>query len=393
MVLTDAKIKAAKPRERQYKLSDGKGLFLLVKPSGGKLWQMKYRFDGREKLLSFGRYPEISLAIAREKANAAKTELALGNDPAVIKKKEKLARQIALGNTFEAVAKEWIEKRRREGLATITLSKLEWVVSQKLSPVIGEFPISEIKAAQLLLALKKIEDDGLYETANRAKRIAGQIFRYAIATGRAERDPSQDLKGALIAPQVTHRASITDPKELAHLLVAMKNYSGTPVVKAALMLSALLFQRPGEIRTMKWADVDFDNAEWRYFVNKTKIDHIVPLAKQSKHILEQLKPLTGRGAYVLPSARGGGRPLSENGVRIALRTIGYDNGTVTAHGFRATARTILDEVLGYRVDWIEHQLAHKVKDPNGRAYNRTTHLDGRKKMMQDWADYLDSLCS
>lgn len=391
--LTEVAAKKAKPREKSYKISDGGGMYLEVMPNGSKYWRMKYRFGGKEKRLAFGVYPLISLAAAREKVRHAKLELLEGNDPGEIKKQEKLKKLVASTNTFSAIADEFIKKREIEGAARVTLEKLKWIVDQKLSPFIGKTPVSEITSAKLLVPLRQIESDGLYETANRAKRVAGQIMRYAVGLGLAERDPSHDLKDALVVAKANHRAAITDPKELRKILISIDNYSGTPEICAALKLTPMLFQRPGEIRQMEWTEINWDDAYWEIPAEKMKMRfaHIVPLPKQALEILKNLKPITGHYRYVMPSAKKDGRPMSENGVRTALRTLGYSNEQVTPHGFRATARTILDEVIGIRVDFIEQQLAHAVKDTNGRAYNRTKHLPERKKMMQSWADYLDKL--
>ena len=269
------------------------------------------------------------------------------------------------------------------------------LLKNDLFPPLGRRPIADISPPELLKALRRVESRGAVDTAHRAHQTSGQVFRYAIATGRAERDPSADLRGALKVHVKKHHAAITEPKELGKLLISIEAFSGTPVVKAALELSALLFVRPKELRHMEWEEIDWDQALWQIPAEKMKMKqpHIVPLSTQAITILEEIHSLTGRGKYVFPSARGASRPLSENGVRVALRTMGYDNNTMTAHGFRATARTILDEVLCFRVDLIEHQLAHTVRDPNGRAYNRTKHLPQRIEMMQKWADYLDSLQS
>lgn len=391
--LTEVAIKKAKSKEKSYKLSDGGGMYLEIMPNGSKYWRMKYRFGGKEKRLAFGVYPLISLASAREKTRLAKLELFEGNDPGEIKKQEKLKKQIASVNTFSDIANEFIKKREIEGAAPVTLNKLKWIIEQKLSPFIGNYPVSEITSAKLLMPLRQIESDGLHETANRAKRIAGQVMRYAVGLGLADRDPSQDLKDALVTAKANHRAAITDPKELRKILISINGYNGTPEIKAALKLTPILFQRPGEIRQMEWTEINWKNEYWEIPAIKMKMRfaHIVPLPKQALEILKDLEPITGRFHYVMPSAKKDGRPMSENGVRTALRGLGYSNDQVTPHGFRATARTILDEILGFRVDYIERQLAHAVKDTNGRAYNRTKHLPERKQMMQAWADYLDNL--
>lgn len=391
--LTEVAIKKAKPKEKPFKLADGGGLYLEVMPNGSKYWRMKYRFGGKEKRLAFGVYPLISLASAREKTRLAKLELIEGKDPGEIKRQEKLSKRISASNTFSAIAVEYIKKKKIEGAAPVTLDKLKWIIDRKLSPFIGNTPVSEITSAKLLVPLRQIEIDGLHETANRAKRVAGQVMRYAVGLGLADRDPSQDLKDALITAKATHRAAVTDPKELRKVLISIDGFNGSPEVKAALRLTPILFQRPGEIRHMEWAEINWEEAYWEIPADKMKMRfaHVVPLPKQALEILRELEPITGRNRYVMPSANGGGRPMSENGVRTALRSLGYSNDQVTPHGFRATARTILDEILHFRVDYIEQQLAHAVKDTNGRAYNRTKHLPERKKMMQMWADYLDEL--
>ena len=265
------------------------------------------------------------------------------------------------------------------------------MIEKDLAPFIGTLPVAEVEAPLLLAALRRIEARGAVETAHRARSLAGMVFRYAIATGRAKRNPAADLIGALQSPKVKHFASVTDPNDVAVLLRGLHGYQGSPQVMAALKLAPLLFVRPGELRTAQWTDINLDGAEWRYTASKAGQAHVVPLATQAVDILRELHPLTKRSAYTLPSARGASRPMSENAVNVALRTLGYDGSTMTGHGFRAMARTILDEVPGFRPDYIEHQLAHAVRDPLGRAYNRTAHLPERRRMMQAWADYLDQL--
>ena len=315
-------------------------------------------------------------------------------DPNSVKRETRAANIEASENSFEIVATEWFNNHmthKSDSHRTRTWRLLK----NDLFPPLGRRPIADISPPELLKALRRVESRGAVDTAHRAHQTPGQVFRYAIATGRAERDPSADLRGALKVHVKKHHAAITEPKELGKLLISIEAFSGTPVVKAALELSALLFVRPKELRHMEWEEIDWDQALWQIPAEKMKMKqpHIVPLSTQAITILEEIHSLTGRGKYVFPSARGASRPLSENGVRVALRTMGYDNNTMTAHGFRATARTILDEVLCFRVDLIEHQLAHTVRDPNGRAYNRTKHLPQRIEMMQKWADYLDSLQS
>lgn len=392
MALTAMAVKQAKPKDKPYKLSDSKGMYLLINPKGAKYWRLKYRYGGKEKTLALGVYPDISLEKAREQRDDAKRLLYDHIDPGVTKRLKKLAVYEHEINSFEILAREWFETRmtdKSESHQSRTWNALK----NDLFPPLGNRPISQITAPELLMALRKIEARGAIETAHRAKQTAGQIFRYAIITGRAERDPSADLKGALKNPVKKHLAAITEPKEVGKLMVAIEGFRGTPSVKTALLLSPLLFARPGEIRHMEWKEVSWEENRWEIPAEKMKMKqpHVVPLAKQAISLLEEQHRLTGRGKFVFPSARGASRPLSENGVRTALRTLGYDNDTMTPHGFRAMARTILDEVLNYRVDWIEHQLAHAVRDANGRAYNRTAHLQGRAEMMQDWADYLDAL--
>lgn len=392
MPLTATAVKQAKPKEKSYKLSDERGMFLLVQPNGARYWRLKYRFAGKEKLLALGVYPEVSLKDARELRDEARKLLANGVDPSDLRRAKKAAISDAIENSFEAIGREWFANKlidKSEGHKTRTLRALE----KDLFPSIGKRPISSISPPELLTALRKIESRGAIDTAHRAKQTAGQVFRYAIATGRAERDPSADLKGALRTTKKKHFAAITDPREVGRLLVAIDDFQGTPTVKAALQLSPLLFCRPGELRHMEWDEINWEEKQWELPPEKMKMKqpHIVPLSKQAIAALKDIERLNGRRRYVFPSARGASRPLSENAVRVALRTMGYDNDTMTHHGFRAMARTLLDEVLGFRVDWIEHQLAHAVKDAKGRAYNRTSHLKQRRQMMQKWADYLDGL--
>jgi integrase len=390
MPLTDRQVKAAKPQEKKYKLADEKGLYLEVRPNGSRYWRMKYRFHGKEKLAAFGVYPDVSLAAARELRDSARQQLTQGIDPSAAKKAQKQAGRTAAENSFELIAREWFSVRmsdKSEGHQARTMRALE----KHLFGSIGNRPISEISALDLLPVLRKIEDKGHVETAHRVKQVAGQVFRYGIVTGRCERDPSADLKDALKPAKKSHFAAITDPKELGRLLVSIDEYPGTPAVIAALKCSALWFCRPGELRHVRWDQINWEEKRIEITAEKTFQQHIIPLAKQSIEILENLQPITGRSEYIFPSARGASRPMSDGAVRIALRGMGYDRETHTAHGFRATARTLLDEVLNYRVEWIEQQLAHEVKDANGRSYNRTRHLEQRRKMMQHWADYLDQL--
>lgn len=389
--LSPLQVKNAKPKDKPYKLADGRGLYLTVFPTGSKLWRMKHRqTSGKETILSFGAYPAISLEQARAMRDDAKKLKANGIDPAAHKKAVKAAHQTEATNNFEVVAREWYTKQSPtwvDAHADRVLRRLEGDVF----PWIGTKPIADLTAPDYLAIFRRIEERGALETAHRVKSICGQIQRYAIATGRAQSDPTAALRSALPPVKTVHFPAITEPKQVAELLRMIDGYTGTFVVAYALKIAPYVFVRPGELRMAKWTDVDLEAAEWRYTVTKTKTLHIVPLAKQVVTILKELHALTGRKKYVFPSARTGERPMSDNAILAAMRRMGISKEEMTGHGFRAMARTILDEVLGVRPDLIEHQLAHSVKDPLGRAYNRTAHLPERKKMMQQWADYLDDL--
>lgn len=390
MPLTDRAIKSAELREKQYKLFDEKGLYLLINPNGSKYWRLKYRISGKEKTLSIGVYPEISLKEARDERDNARKQLKEGVDPSADKQVQKVLQGVSRENSFESIAREWLTvpmSDRSEGY----LEKIRRGLERNVFPFIGRRPISEISAQEILSMLRKVEDRGTVDTAHRLRWQIGAIFRYAIVTSRASYNPAGDLRGALRPHQTQHFAAITDPEELGRLMLAIYRYAGTPVVIAALKCTALWLCRQVELRHLEWAQVDWKKKRIELVSAKKHYDHIIPLSTQSIEILTELYAITGRGKYVFPSARGGSRPLSENGTRVALRTMGYENDDQTPHGFRATARTILDEVLEYPQHLIEHQLAHRVKDENGRAYNRTKHLDKREKMLQHWADYLDEL--
>jgi integrase len=392
--LTAMAVQKAKGRAKAFKLQDEGGLYLLVNPNGSRYWRYNYRFADKRKTLALGVYPDTSLAKVRKSHQAARETLASGIDPSEEKRIERIIRNLSSADSFEAVATEWYESKL-QGKSDSYRDRTRRLLKKDLYPSLGNRPISQITSIELLMVLRKIEARGAVDMAHRAKQTAGQVFRYAVATGRAERDPSADLKGALKSKTKKHHAAITDPVQVGKLCLAIEAFQGTATVKTALQLSPLLFQRPGEIRHMEWAEISWEEERWEIPAEKMKmgLPHIVPLSTQAQEHLKALHPLTGRGRYVFPSARGASRPLSENGVRTALRTMGYDNDTMTPHGFRAMARTILDEVLKYRVDYVEHQLAHAVQDANGRAYNRTSHLPERKMMMQGWADYLDQLKS
>lgn len=386
MSLTDVAIRKALPREKSYKLYDEKGLFIEVPPKGSKRWRLRYRIYGKEKLLSVGTYPKVTLSKAREEAGKMRERLAQGIDPSLYRKQEKLSKAV----TFEAVSKEWLEAQR-DSIKANTYEKSEWLLGL-LYPVIGSIPIGEIEAPDLLAALRPIEARGRIETAHRAKQKAGQVFRYAIATGRAVRDPSPDLKSALKSVKTSNHAAITKPEKMGELLRAIDGYQGTAETLYALQLAALVFVRPGELRHMEWSEIDTEAAEWRIPAGKMKMpsEHIVPLSSQVLQILGKLKAFTSRSRYVFPSVRSAERPMSENTLNAALRRLGYTKEEMTAHGFRAMASTRLNE-MGWAPDVIELQLAHVERNKVRAAYNRAQRMEERRRMMQAWADYLDSL--
>lgn len=390
MPLTDTALRQAKPAEKAYSLADEKSLSLLVQPTGGKWWRFRYRFNGKEKMLSLGTYPEISLKKAREERDKARTMLAEGIDPSQHRKAAKATKTLLAANSFEVICREWLENKRsniEEAQYKKALARLE----KDVFPWMGKRPITDITAPEVLAVLRRIDERGARYTAHKAKSEISQCFRYAISTGRAERDPCPDLKGAIPAPKTKNLPSITEPAQVGELLRAIDGFRGTFVVKCALLLAPLLFVRPGELRKAEWSGFDLDKAEWRYFVTKTKTEHLVPLAKQAVAILRELHALTGNGDRVFPG-RDPQLPMSDAAINAALRRMGYDTKTeITGHGFRAMARTILHEELEQKPEVIEHQLAHAVSDSLGAAYNRTKFLKERKAMMQLWADYLDKL--
>ncbi len=391
MGLTNTACLNAKSREKQYTLFDDKGLFLLVSPAGGKWWRLKYRYQGKEKRLSLGTYPETSLAQAREKRDAARKLLAQGVDPAEVRRAEDTRNAEASGETFLTVAQEWRERSRAKWTPKVeaeTWTRLE----KNALPWLGHRPIKEILAPELLSVVRRIESRGAVETAHRVLGICSQVFRFAVATGRAERDPSGDLRGALAASKAGHYATITDPKAVAALLRAIDGYKGSFVTLCALRLAPLVFVRPGELRAAEWQEIDLDAAEWRVPAERMKArrPHIVPLSSQAVAILRDLHPLTGSGRFVFPGARSSARPMSEATLLAALRRLGYGAGEMSAHGFRAMASTVLHE-QGWPSEVIERQLAHQEKSKVVRAYNHAEHLTERKRMMQHWSDYLDGL--
>lgn len=399
-LLTDTAIRNVKPAEKDQRLTDGGGLYLLAKPNGAKWWRLDYTINGKRKTLSLGIYPKTTLSDARRKATEARNNVANGTDPSDTRKQKKHFQQIENENqkrieaglpvvgSFGEVALEYFEKKMTD--KTERHRKKTWrSVETSLMPYLKNRPINEIKAPELLEIIRRIEYRAV-TMAHRLLQVSGQIFRYGVATGRCETDITQSLRGALVNQEVKHYAAVTDPAELGDVLRGIEKCNCTFTVKSALRIAPMLFVRPGELRAMEWQHIDLDAAEWRYFVTKTKTQHIVPLPRQAVEILRHLHPLTGQGRYVFQSEKSNSKTgfISD---RALLDALSRANANTTMHGFRATARTILDEQLGFRVDFIEHQLAHAVKDPNGRAYNRTAHLEERRKMMQQWADYLDAL--
>ncbi|SET68158.1 Integrase [Nitrosospira multiformis] len=390
MKLNDVAVRKAKPEAKPYKMADGGGMYLEVMPNGSKYWRFKYRFGGKEKRLAFGVYPDVSLSLARSRREDARKLLANDVDPGVVKQQSKHASKENAANSFEAIAREWFAKFSPQW-APSHADKIIRRLENDAFPWIGSKPIADITPPQLLAVIRRTESRGALDTAHRVKQNCGQVFRYAVATGRAERDPSQDLKDAIPSTKKNHFASITDPVQVGELLRAIEGFRGTFIVQCALRLAPMFFVRPGELRRAEWKDFDFDKAEWRYFVTKTKTEHSVPLATQAVTVLRELQALTGHGRYVF-SGRDPKKPMSDAAVNAALRRMGYDTKTeITGHGFRAMARTILAEELHQKPEVIEHQLAHKVPDVLGAAYNRTKFLKERRIMMQAWADYLDNL--
>jgi integrase len=393
MPLTDTGVRNAKPKAKPYKLADERGMFLLVSPGGAKWWRLKYRFNGKEKLLSLGVYPDVGLKDAREKRDAARKLIAARIDPSANRKIQNSARIERAENSFEAIAREWYAKHSpkwAESHASKVLTRLE----KDVFPWIGGQPIAEIAAPELLATLRRIESRGAIETAHRAHQTCGQVFRYAVATGRATRDPSGDLRGALQPVISTHHASITDPKEIGALLRAIATYSGEFATKCAIRLAPLVFLRPGELRGAEWAEIDLEKLEWRIPKErmKSRVPHVVPLSTQAVAILAELKPLTGDGRLVFPGVRSRERPMSENTVNAALRRLGYTSEQMTGHGFRSMASTLLNE-HGWNRDAIERQLAHGERDAVRAAYNYAEFLPERRKMMQWWADHLAALAA
>jgi integrase len=403
-LLSDATIRSTKSTLKDIRLNDGSGLYMLVKPNDARWWRFDYSINSKRKTLSLGTYPVTTLADARKKALELKKLVAGGVDPAEVRKatKEEDVRQridedrasngLPPIDSFKFVADEWYTKKMQQ-MADSYKGRVYSRLERDIFPYLGNQKLSTITTQDLLKVIQEIEGRGAIESAHRTLRICSQIFNYGIVTGRAQTDISASLKGALSTVKGSHFSAITDIKQLKELLKAIDCFTGSKVVHAALRIAPHVFVRPGELRTAKWKDIDLEAKEWRYIVTKTKTQHIVPLSNQVLTILESLKPITGNGEYIFPSPRtpNGSKPLSDMALLAALRRLGYEKEEITVHGFRATARTLLDEVLKFRPDYIEHQLAHNVKDPLGRAYNRTTHLEERRNMMQVWSDYLTEL--
>ena len=392
MALTVTAINAAKSKDKPYKLTDGLGLYLLVKENGGRLWRMNYSFLGKQKTLSFGSYPEVSLAKAREKRTAAREALADGQDPAELRKAKVREAKAKSEETFKAIANEWLARLEIEGRAAKTLQKMRWLLDLAY-PLIGSRPIADLTAPELLEVLRTVEVRGRYETANRLRSTFGTIFRYAIVTGRAQRDVAVDLRGALITPKPQHRAAILEPKALGGLLRAVDAHDGQPTVRIALKMLPHMFPRPGELRMAEWKEFDFEAAVWTIPASKTKMrrPHKVPLTQQVLDMLVELEPITGGGKFLFPSVRSAERPITDNTLNAALRRLGFGKDEVTAHGFRATASTLLNEMGKWHPDAIERQLAHVESNDVRRAYARGSHWDERVRMMRHWSNYLDGL--
>ncbi len=395
MALTDTQVKNAKPTGQNKtgdKLSDEKGLYLHITPAGGKLWRLAYRYQGKQKTLYIGTYPETSLSRARRRRDEARLLLDDGIDPAAAKAQDKTTRRLSASDTFSALADEWLDKQC-SSLAATTRKKKKDIIDKNLTPWLGQRSIGDITTPEVLAVIRRMESRGANELARRGAQICAAVFRYAVQTGRADRNPASELRGALAMVTVNHHAAITDPVKLGGLLRSIDAFHGSFLTCCALKLAPMLFVRPGELRHAEWGEVDMGAALWIIPAGKMKMrrEHVVPLPRQAVEILKELQPFTGHGKYLFPALTTSARPMSENTINAAFRRMGFAGSEVTGHGLRATARTLLDEVLGERVDLIEHQLAHEVKDANGRAYNRTTHLPARKAMMQTWADYLDKL--
>ena len=394
MPLSALAVSKAQVRDKAYKLNDADGLYLLVTPQGGRYWRLNYRLSGRYKTLALGVYPKVSLADAREARDRARSALAAGEDPFARKKRDKLIALLSSATTFKDIAEEWLAKVEKEGRADVTLGKIRWLLDFAY-PLIGNRPIADILPLELLAVLRSVEGRGRYESARRLRSVCGRVFRYAIATGRAQHDISSALRDALITPKVTHRAAITDPVEVGVLLRAIDDFTGHATTRAGLQLAAHLFVRPGELRHAEWPEIDMDAAVWTIPANKMKMrrPHRVPLSIQALEILSDLRSITGAGQYVFPSFYTSRRPMSENTLNQALRRLGYTGEEMTSHGFRAMASTLLNETGKWHPDAIERQLAHVEGNGVRRAYARGEHWEERVRMMQFWSDQLDEMRS
>ncbi len=392
MALTDTAIRLAKAGAKDCKLADGKGLYLLVTSSGSKLWRLKYRMDGKEKKLALGAYPEVSLKEARARRDAARQAAQAGNDPSVAKREARIAGRMAAATTFVGIAEEYIAKLEAEGKAAITVAKTRWLLT-KLSPALGTRPIADISPHELLAVLKKVERAGHRETARRLRSLSSRIFRYAVATARASVDPAQPLQGALVSPVAKHHAAITDPIALGKLLLSIETYSGHPVTKLALRFTSHVFQRPGEVRKAEWSEIDFDKALWTIPAERMKQrqPHRVPLSGQALAILREGAELSGAGRYIFPKLGSPMKPMCENAINGALRRMGYGPADMTAHGFRSTASSLLNESGKWSGDAIERALSHADGNQIRAAYHRGAHWPERVEMAQWWSDYLDTL--
>jgi integrase len=390
-MLTKLLIDNTKPDSKPRRLSDGRGMYLEIAPAGGRWWRFKYRLAGKERRISLGVYPDVSLAEARDRREQARKQVAAGIDPADQRRAEKIALVERTENTFDAVAREWFAVLSPKWVATHS-NKVIGRLEKDLVPWLGTRQIREITAPEVLSVLRRIASRGADETARRALQDCGRVFRYAVATGRADRDPTRDLAGALAPRAVVHLPSITEPKAVGALMRAIEDYQGNFVTRCAMRLAPLVFTRPGELRKAEWAEFDFEHAEWRLPKERMKMreQHIVPLSRQAVAILRDLQPLTGRSQFVFPSVRTRLRPMSDNTVNAGLRRLGYGKEEMTGHGFRSTASTLLNE-QGWSRDAIERQLAHGERDAVRAAYNYAEHLPERRRMMQAWSDYLDTL--
>ena len=392
MALSDISVRKAKPRARPYKLFDGGGMFMLVTPGGGKLWRLKYRHCGKEQQLSLGRYPDVALKDARDRRDDARKLLAVGKDPGTERRLTAAAQAASAANTFRLVAEELIQKQEKEGLSGKTTKKNRWFLSL-LDAALGSRPVADVQAHELLTVLKQVEASGRNDTAKRLLSFSGGVFRFAMATARANTNPADALRGALVAPKVKHRAAILEPKAVGALLRAIDGFEGQPATKYALQLIPHVFVRPGELRHCEWSEFDLDKAVWKIPAVKMKMraEHVVPLSRQAVALLQDVGKVTGNGRYVFPSIRTVQKPMSDNTLNAALRRLGYSKDEMTTHGFRSVASTLLNESAKWSVDAIERALAHKGSDQIRAAYHRGSHWQERVQMAQWWSDYLDTL--